>query len=614
MEAPFPPYRGSEPYVFVCYAHADKATVYPEIHRLHDRGANIWYDEGVTPGEEWTEELGQRITGAARLVFFVTPASVNSRHCRNEVHFALSRNVPVLTVHLQETELPDGLALSLGTAQAIIKHEVTEDAFRNKLTDALIPEGSPLTPSSTVPRRGSRAIPVVAATIAIGLAAVIAWWLVADDAVKQPPPSRSVQLHPIVSADPDGRLSTFAAALNDDLATLITGYPEIRTFTGGPASNASYQVHARVHAEGAQARVSVTLSRSDGTGSVWSEAYDADPAGNQAARTRLATIMARNLRLHLHRDHECEGIRHKTRDRAAADHVCAGLAEWYRYNPGRRAVALDPKLAEAHFLVAAHHRVDAWQQALADMETAVELEPDNPMLLYFFGHLHLDRLNYAAAEANFRLGIESDPLSIWAKWIHVGLGNIAIHRGDLQMAIEHYQRALRVFDADAILYADYAALMNALGRHAEALEAAETGLELVERGFPRVSLLLGKGFAHVQLGQTDLAELVVEEVVAATRVPPPSLLARLGRQAEATQVLVDMAARPQPPMDMLAFGHAALGNVDQAFEWIHRCLGRLIYPNFTIRYLRTYPAFSDLRADPRWEALMERLEALETDH
>ena len=54
---PFPAYDGDGPYVFVCYAHTDRAEIYPELIRLRDAGVNVWYDEGISPGSEWTEEL-----------------------------------------------------------------------------------------------------------------------------------------------------------------------------------------------------------------------------------------------------------------------------------------------------------------------------------------------------------------------------------------------------------------------------------------------------------------------------------------------------------------------------------------------------------------------------
>ncbi len=44
--------------MFVCYAHADKNIVYPEIRWLHDQGINLWYDEGISAGAEFPERLG----------------------------------------------------------------------------------------------------------------------------------------------------------------------------------------------------------------------------------------------------------------------------------------------------------------------------------------------------------------------------------------------------------------------------------------------------------------------------------------------------------------------------------------------------------------------------
>ena len=72
-----PAYRGSEPYVFVCYAHADDGTVYPEIHRLHEQGVNVWYDEGIGGGSVWRGEIAGAIRGASRFLYFISPASLD---------------------------------------------------------------------------------------------------------------------------------------------------------------------------------------------------------------------------------------------------------------------------------------------------------------------------------------------------------------------------------------------------------------------------------------------------------------------------------------------------------------------------------------------------------
>ena len=122
--------------------------VYEQISWLHDQGVHIWYDEGISPGEEWGEELGRAISGAERLIFFVSPASVASRHCRNEVHYALNHAVPVIAIHLEPTELPAALELAIGTSQAILKHELSADAYQAKVLGTLAPptEQAPIAP------------------------------------------------------------------------------------------------------------------------------------------------------------------------------------------------------------------------------------------------------------------------------------------------------------------------------------------------------------------------------------------------------------------------------------------------------------------------------------
>ncbi len=58
---PFAAYVDDEPFIFVSYAHADKALVYPEIRRLHDIGYRIWYDEGIPPISEWMGAIQDKV-------------------------------------------------------------------------------------------------------------------------------------------------------------------------------------------------------------------------------------------------------------------------------------------------------------------------------------------------------------------------------------------------------------------------------------------------------------------------------------------------------------------------------------------------------------------------
>ena len=137
MKRPFQAYDGDAPYVFVCYSHADRALVYAEIQALNDAGFNIWYDEGISPGSEWSEVLARSIDRCSTFLYFVSPRSIHSEHCRRELNYALDQRRPILAVHLEHTDLPPGLKLTLSNRQAVLKYEEPQAVYETKLKHAL---------------------------------------------------------------------------------------------------------------------------------------------------------------------------------------------------------------------------------------------------------------------------------------------------------------------------------------------------------------------------------------------------------------------------------------------------------------------------------------------
>ncbi len=133
MDRPFPAYEGDDPYIFVSYAHEDSAHVYPELQRLKDDGFNVWYDEGISPGASWREELAESILRCHLFIILVSPRSANSDNCLKEVNYALEHDRSVLAVHLEPTQLSPGLELALSDRQAIFKHELRDEEYREKV-------------------------------------------------------------------------------------------------------------------------------------------------------------------------------------------------------------------------------------------------------------------------------------------------------------------------------------------------------------------------------------------------------------------------------------------------------------------------------------------------
>ncbi len=134
---PFPAYNGDGDYIFVSYSHADSPIVYPQLERLKRLGYNIWYDEGVSPGARWSDELALRIHQCTTFLVFITPKMAESVHCQDELNYVLEANRPLLAVHLAETELPPGLKLRIGARQAIFAYQLSDAEFDRKLSEAL---------------------------------------------------------------------------------------------------------------------------------------------------------------------------------------------------------------------------------------------------------------------------------------------------------------------------------------------------------------------------------------------------------------------------------------------------------------------------------------------
>jgi hypothetical protein len=68
-------------------------------------------------------------------VYFVSAASLESTHCNREVDYALDKELEILPVYLDKTELTPELKLALNRVQAL--HRTTDRNYQQHLLDAL---------------------------------------------------------------------------------------------------------------------------------------------------------------------------------------------------------------------------------------------------------------------------------------------------------------------------------------------------------------------------------------------------------------------------------------------------------------------------------------------
>ena len=75
--------------VFVSYSRRDSEFVRRLADSVSERGKDVWLDtEGIPDAEVFPEAIKRAIEGSDAFVFVITPSSVGSAYCENEVEYA----------------------------------------------------------------------------------------------------------------------------------------------------------------------------------------------------------------------------------------------------------------------------------------------------------------------------------------------------------------------------------------------------------------------------------------------------------------------------------------------------------------------------------------------
>nr|MDO8110764.1 toll/interleukin-1 receptor domain-containing protein [Candidatus Sigynarchaeota archaeon] len=140
---PFPAYTGSDPFVFVSYAHMDKNLVYPIIEELNRKGVRIWYDEGIPASTKWRKTIAEKIMNCSVFMLFLSPIAVERENVLDEIALAEARyknkEIALIPVQLESTKLTPELMLSIGRIQAVMRSDFKDEQFIAKLL-AVLPE------------------------------------------------------------------------------------------------------------------------------------------------------------------------------------------------------------------------------------------------------------------------------------------------------------------------------------------------------------------------------------------------------------------------------------------------------------------------------------------
>lgn len=539
MNPPFPAYEGDEPYIFVSYAHDDHPHVYREIQWLHQQGFNLWYDEGISPGSEWHSELARSIENSSLFLYFITPKSVKSDHCQREVHFAIDRKIPLLAVHLEPTKLPPGLNLSLGSTQAIMRYELTDQQYRAKLfkgTSEHLQRGIARQPS-TQPGAISKTVLAIVALGLVGLALAGIATLVMTNQATTSPSKDDVDQRPAtanqistsmrsnwiavlpfrsVSADigneaellAEGVTGDLISALSDLATFSVTSHGAVRAYGESKSTpwqisselGVRYLVEGRVQTSGEQTRIGVTLVDGVVGKTLWEETRSYQSRDHLKIQDDIARFVSRALDIELLR-FEGERVRSLPIEaRQAWDHWVSAMTVWDDPTPAnfalsiqdhRRALALEPDYVRSlgqlavvtninTLLGESPDRVGAKAEACQLADRAISLGQQSPLAL-FSGVSVLAGICGEADKA-VQIGrrmVSTHPHSGYNQTI---LGWALAYSGNLEEALQVLERAEQDFP-DNIYVLRYSPWFKAMvyteqQAWSKALEISRTALNL----------------------------------------------------------------------------------------------------------------------------------------
>jgi TolB-like protein len=500
----------------VCYAHEDSDAVFREIAWLNDQGVNFWYDEGISPGHEWREELAAAIQGCARVFLFVTPRSVASEHCRRELNFAQEEDREIVAIHLQATEVPAGLRLGLNNRQAILRPELSGEEFHERLMRAAQANDQVLAHPLPQPPTASKRGLGIAVLVVVALVGILAVWRLtsqpqsspADDAIAEPATelipaaaevlNNSIAVLPFDNLSPDPDNAYFAAGMHEEVLNQLAKIADLsviaRTtmlrYSGADKSvpeiaeelSVGTVMEGSVRYSGDRVRITAQLIDAASGTHLWSEAFEENLDDTFRIQLAIATRIARALEVNFSAGEQARVAIRPTDDPAAYAHYLRAVSSWGNYAPTGpmqeaidAAIAQDPQFAAALAFKAFLHTVEGLvgppfvepgfdageqRQLLSQAQNyatqALEIDSNQAHAHWVLGWTHAYKREWEASHRRFDRAValnSNDPMVLnGAAWA-------SLIRGEIDASVQFMERSIALNPGDVASQGNFSQLL-----------------------------------------------------------------------------------------------------------------------------------------------------------
>jgi TolB-like protein/DNA-binding winged helix-turn-helix (wHTH) protein/tetratricopeptide (TPR) repeat protein len=237
----------------------------------------------------------------------------------------------------------------------------------------------------------------------------------------------------------------------------------------------------------------------------------------------------------------------------------------------RRALELDPRMAEAHAVLGRILVHFDWDAEASDRsgQRAMDLDPTNPFVLHCRSLMLADQGRFEEALALADRARALDPTSVLANRDRAIILYLARRYGD---CVEQCQRTLELDRYSVAAYLYMGRAYEAQGRDQQAIAAYVTALGFTQQN---------------------------PEVVASLREA-----AARGGLSEFLRMRLRYLLEQTPPRPAsIAAAYAKLGDHDRAFAWLEKLLAER---GAWVVGLKVKPEWDPLRSDPRFQVLLRR--------
>jgi serine/threonine-protein kinase len=486
----------------------------------------------------------------------------------------------------------------------------------------------------------------IAAVIALaGLVAFMVWLFVPKDirngaaasqsVANTPPPQKSIAVLPFDNFSGEADTDYLSDGLTEEITAALSRVPGLKvaarnsafTFKGkkedirkiGETLHVSKLLEGSVRKSGKQIRVTAQLINAADGFHLWSESYDRDVKDIIGVQEDIAQRIAERLQ------GQTNSVIAKRQpvDPEAFKLYLQGRQYWNKRTETalkksvqlyQEAIDKDPTYAAAHAgLAAAYLLIPGYSHSVkpstynplarAAANRALELDPACPEAHAVLGNMKADARDFKAAEEHYLQAIASDPNYATA---HHWYGRYLYCRGRMDEGLKELRTALELDPLSPIIHATIPAWNLAAGNYdqtiAEVRNVIDQFPEFVHVRAILAEALMLKGQYKEGLAEIDKARALVPEESSAMIEYRAYALARMGREAEAREILAVLQERlkeGKPDEVAISMVYIGLHEYDKALDTLERLndsegLDLEIFVDPCVKELRNLPRFQTL--------------------